>query len=320
MKRVVVLAFNFGPAGSIVNGPGICLYNFYNFIKDNTDIDIKIFTEMDVHPDFKTKDTFSMKRKNLLSSFIKSSDVVHHWSGSSKEYVKILNFSNFCKKIIFLGPNVIDTVNRDFEFKFISKVKFNKILVVSDRIKYRACDFYKIDPELISTFMVGPDLKLWSPSGKCNGKILWKGNSGHRVKDVGFGLEVARRLPQYEFDFIGYPNPYDYFGHIERARDYKLFFCTSLSETMGMALAEQWACGIPSVTHPKIYLHGKNYKTGIITDRSVQAYCEAICDIMDSSSLYDALSRGSREYCEEEFSHKHICDTYLSLIGDSIAC
>ena len=67
--------------------------------------------------------------------------------------------------------------------------------------------------------------------------------------------------------------------------------------------------------NPKIYLHGKNYKTGIITDRSVQAYCEAICDIMDSDRLYNMLSNGARGYCEKVFSHKRICDTYLNLIG-----
>jgi len=313
-KKVVIVAFNFGLAGSVVNGPGICLYNLYNFIKKYTDIDIKIFTKIPVSSRMRTDDIFSIDDKNALSSFIKHSDLIHHWSGIGKEYLNIINFANFCNKKVIIGPNVIDTVDLSKEFNFLSKANFNKLLLVNDRIRYRAMDFYNLDANLLDVFMVGPDLDIWSPSDHCNGRILWKGNSGQMVKDISFGLEVSKNLPQYKFDFIGHPKPYDYFKHIDSAKNYKLYFSTSLSETMGMALAEQWSAGIPSVTHPKIYLHGKNYETGIITDRSVSAYCDAITEIMDNSNLHKALSSGARSYMEDNFSHSSILSKYTSFL------
>ena len=314
MSSVVIVAFNFGLAGRFVNGPGICLYNLYNFIKKNTDIDIKIFTKMSVSDKFKTNDIFSINDKDLLSRYIKESDALHHWSGIGKVYLNIIRFANFCNKRVIIGPNVIDTVDLSKENSFLSKIKFDKLLLVNDRIKYRALDFYGLNSDIISTFMVGPDLDVWSPIDACNGKILWKGNSAQIVKDISFGLEVAKNLPQYSFDFMGHPTPYDYFNHISSAKEYKLFFSTSMSETMGMALAEQWSAGIPSVTHPKIYLHGENYSTGVITDRSISSYCDSIIEIMENPALYENLSLGARSYMEENFSHKSIASRYASFL------
>jgi glycosyltransferase involved in cell wall biosynthesis len=166
--------------------------------------------------------------------------------------------------------------------------------------------------------MIGPDFELWEPSDVKTDEILWKGNGGQYVKGVNFGLEISRNLPQYKFNFIGHPKPYHYDGHIKRAKQAKLYICTSLSETMGLALAEQWAAGIPSVTHPQIYLHGENYKTGIITNRTVADYCEAIEEIMESPKLYQRLSKGAYEYARKNFSDDVIIANYEGIIGESL--
>jgi len=313
-KKVVIIAFNFGFAGRYVNGPGICLYNLYNILKKHTSVDVKIFTKMRAHGQFNSDDIFSIDDKEYLSECIKNCDILHHWSGLANIYSNIIKFANFCNKKVIIGPNVIDTVDFSKENKFLSKINYDRVLLVNNRIKYRALDFYGIDSDLLSIFMVGPDLDLWSPSDICNEKILWKGNSAQGVKDVSFGVEVSKNLPQYDFDFVGHPTPYNYFKHIGPAKEYKLFFSTSMSETMGMGLAEQWAAGIPSITHPKIYLHGENYITGIITDRSVSAYCDAIVEIMENPVLYKNLSLGARKYMEDNFSHESIASKYLSLL------
>ena len=99
-------------------------------------------------------------------------------------------------------------------------------------------------------------------------------------------------------------------------KDYKVYFSTSLSETMGMGLAEQWAAGIPSVTHPKIYLHGTNYQTGIITNRDIDSYCDAIVEIMENEYLYDSLSSGSRLFAESLFNPSKICNEYFDIIQE----
>ena len=136
------------------------------------------------------------------------------------------------------------------------------------------------------------------------------------VKDIGFAKKIAKKLTQYKFLFIGEDKPYDYREHIECARRAYLYISTSLSETKGMALMEQWAAGVPSVTHPKIYQHGENYKTGIITNRDVNSYCEAICEIMNNNKLRNALSDGARGFVLSEFDPKLIVEQYFRIIKD----
>ena len=67
---------------------------------------------------------------------------------------------------------------------------------------------------------------------------------------------------------------------------------------MGLAMTEQWAAGIPSVSHPKIYFHGENYKTGIITSKNVDDYSKAIIEIMENDTLYKSMSYECRNFCK----------------------
>ena len=175
---------------------------------------------------------------------------------------------------------------------------------------------HNIEINKLDTLIVGPDLKLWCPAEEKEEFILWKGNSGHFVKDIGFGLKVAKKLDKYKFKFMGHPKPYEHYSHIDEAKRAKIYFSTSLSETKGMALAEQWAAGVPSVTHPKIYLHGKNYSTGIITSRSVEDYCEAIEEIMENNRLYARLCVGARTFAEEELCPLKMSRKYFGILND----
>jgi len=83
-----------------------------------------------------------------------------------------------------------------------------------------------------------------------------------------------------------------------------------------MALMEQWAAGVPSVTHPKIYQHGENYKTGIITNKDIDSYCEAITEIMENSRLRADLSKGARDYMLNKFDPKLIADQYFRILNN----
>ncbi len=316
-KKIVILAFNFGTAGKHVNGPGICLYNFYNFLKkEHPDIDIKVFTKLYAKDRFSCKDVFSLNDKSILLESIKNADIVHHWSGLGSEYSEILLIAKKASKKLVIGPNVIDGSMPVAESDYLKNSFFDYFITVNENLKFSLSKGYNIPVEKIGILMVGPDLNLWRPTDYCNNKVLWKGNSRHFVKDIEFGFKIAKKLKQYEFDFLGHPSPYDYFNHIPEAKNYKLYFSTSLSETMGMGLAEQWAAGIPSVTHPKIYLHGVNYQTGIITNRDVDSYCDAIVEIMENEYLYESLSSGSRLFAESFFSSEKICNEYFNIIQE----
>lgn len=317
MKEITILAFNFGNAGRYANGPGICLFNFATFLnKLNEDIKVNIFTALPTRFSIPGVNIRSLYNHKDVCKAIDRSDIVHHWSGLIYEFSKYIKYANSQNKFVVVGPNVLDCVEFDSEKKLLDNIQFNKVLTVNERLRFLISNRHKIKLSDIDIFMVGPDINLWKPSEVKSNKILWKGNSKQFVKDIGFALRVQKKLPQYEFEFIGHPKPYNYFDHIEQARQAKLYFTTSLSETMGLGLVEQWAAGIPSVTHPKIYLHGISYQTGIITNRSVDDYCEAIVEIMENDSLYNELSIGAQNYAYWNFADHIVITNYLNIVRD----
>lgn len=315
-NSITIIAFNYGTAGRFVNGPGICLFNFVKILKNQLpNVSINIFTELKSHNLEKFGLAYSIKKTDLLKESIKNSSIVHHWSGIGDLYYNIIKFANSLNKTVIIGPNVIDTVEYKKERNFLSGLCFHKIITVNEMLRFKISKKHQIPEDLVEILMVGPDFDIWKPSVINNGRILWKGNSRQFVKDIEFGIKVSNKLSKYNFDFLGYPEPYDYFNHINDAKNYKLYFSTSISETMGMALAEQWACGIPSVTHPKIYLHGINYKTGIITNRNIDDYCDAISEIMENNSLYNKLSSGAHDFAKDIFNYGFIKSQYIKILN-----
>jgi hypothetical protein len=292
MPDVTFLTFNYGNAGRYANGPGICLSNFVKDLRA-LGVTVEVFSKLKSW-DQSVNPLSSEKAPNS----IKKSKIVHQWSGLDNDFIRLINMAQGQK---IIGPNVIDGVSSE-ERTFLEYAKYDKILVVNERLKFLLSKKYNIDISKFDVLMVGPDQELWAPSGRDNGRILWKGNSYHLVKDINFGLEVSKILKRYEFEFIGYPQPYHYLEHVSKAKDCHLYFSTSLSETMGLALCESWCSGLPSVTHPKIYLLGENYKTGIITNRDIGSYCEAITEIMENNLLYTQLKNGAINFIKNNFT------------------
>jgi glycosyltransferase involved in cell wall biosynthesis len=247
---------------------------------------------------------------------IKDCNAFHCWSGLTDTFLTIVRLANTYRKPIVLGPNLLDTVEYKREKTFLNKIEYNTVLTVNDRLKYLISDKHTLLTDKLESFIVGPDLDLWAPPEEYSKYILWKGNSRHMVKDIEFAKKIKDELKQYEFSFLGDGRSYKYGDHIEDAKKAYLYISTSLSETKGMALMEQWSAGVPSVTHPKIYQHGENYRTGIITNRDINSYCEAISEIMENSNLRNNLSLGAREFMLENFDPKLIAEQYLRIIKD----
>lgn len=297
--NIVFIAFNYAQAGKVVNGPGMCLENFTDMLHQYSDHSIDIFTEIP----HRSKNINRLHHKDKFKKKIAKADLVIHWSGLTPLCCDASRLASSLGKRLFLGPNLIDTVEYLKEERFLKTVNFEKILTVNERLKYRIIKHYNLPLKAVKVFLVGPNPDIWFPTKGTDGTILWKGNSKQFVKDIDFALAVQDKLKdKYEFKFIGYPQPYEYKHHIADAKRSKLYISTSLSETMGLSLVEQWAAGIPSVTHPKIYMHGINYLTGIITNRTVEDYVEAIEEIMENDRLYRQLSLGARKFVEGRFS------------------
>jgi len=315
-NHITILSFNVGVAGRYVNGPGICLYNLINFLKvTRPDISINVFSHLKPKDNDYAFPVYSITDKDRLYRSIDKSQIVHNWSGITKDQKNAIKYSNMVGRPVILGPNCIDTVELEKESSFLSEINFKRLLTVNDRLRHKISLNHNISVKKIQKFLIGPDIKLWSFDGEKENFILWKGNSKHFVKDVEFGIKVAKKLNKYNFKFIGHPNPYNYFEHIDEAKRAKIYFSTSLSETMGVAMIEQWAASTPSVTHPKIYLHGENYKTGIITNRSVDAYCDAICEIMENDALYSELSIGAKMFAKENFNKNIVTKNYIKILN-----
>lgn len=311
MIEITILAFNYGNAGSYPNGPGMCLVNF---CKELISLGIKVNVFSKLKSSFRENFVFDISNKKKLVDCISSSSVVHHWSGISKEFIDIVNLSkNKLNSKIIIGPNLIDTVELDKERTYLGQIKFDYLLTVNNYLKFKISKTHNIDVGKIGILKTGPDLRSWFPinSSLKDNTILWKGNSKHFVKDVEFALRLEKELPQYKFKFIGYPNPYNYYNHINDARKSKIAIITSLSETMCLANLESWASGIPTILHPKIYEHGINYKTGIIVSKDIGEYKKAIIEIMEDDNLYNELSIECRNYVLENYNTKNIAMEYL---------
>ena len=312
-EEATIIAFNYGNAGRYVNGPGMCLVNFVKILR-SSGIKVNIFSKLKSnYGDVKPLSDIRSLRKAICCS-----RVVHHWSGIDADFIMAIILANQYEAKILVGPNVLDTVSEAQEKLFLSKIKYDKILTVNKRLKFRLIRKYNINRNNIDVFMIGPDQKLWAPIDHRlrDNTILWKGNSKQVVKDVNFALKLKDSLPQFNFKFLGYPKPYNYCEHIEQAKKSKLLINTSLSETMGLAMMEAWTSSVPSISHPKIYMHGENYRTGIITNKTIESYKEAIIEVMSDDILYSELRRGSAEFIKENFSNDIILKKYLEIVDE----
>jgi len=315
--KIVILAFNFGISKGFVNGPGMSLYNFAKFIsKHSPEVQLCIYTQFESFSSIPGVEVKTTRYATDLLNDIRSCKVFHYWSGLTHTFSTIMKLANTYNKPVIMGTKLLNTVESRKEKSLLKNIEYEKILTANDRLKYLISNKYVLLTDKMESFIVGPDVDLWSPPDKYGNYILWKGNSQHMVKDIEFARAVESKLKQYEFLFLGDGKPYDYNDHMEDAKRAYLYISTSLSETKGMTLLEQWSAGVPSITHPKIYQHGENYKTGIITNRDVDSYCEAILEIMDNKRLRKDLSEGAREFMLNKFDPKLITEQYLRIIKD----
>ena len=80
---------------------------------------------------------------------------------------------------------------------------------------------------------------------------------------------------------------------------------------------EQLSCGVPSVVHPKIYFPGINYETGIITNKNISDFSDAIIEIMENKVLYNHLSSGAINFAKNKFSKDLLMSSYKNIL-DSV--
>lgn len=308
--KITILAFNFGPTKSFTNGPGMSLYVFCKSLVKHFDIDL--FTDISAEITLDGLKQYSSKDIKSFKRSLKTSEIIHHWSGLTPSLFRLMKM---CRdKKVILGPNLLDCVEIDKERLYLNKISFHKLLSVNDRLKYNIAFNHDIHHQKIETLIVGPDEDMWQPSVATDNFVLWKGNSKHKVKDINFALKLKNKLNKYNFNIMGYPKPYNYLQHIDIAKRACLYVNTSISETKSQTLMESWASGVPSVTHPKVYLHGVNYETGIITNKTLDDYSEAITEIMENKILRNNLSDGAHQYVKDNLSEKSLIFYYYSII------
>lgn len=309
MNEITILTLSYGASVRGEGSSSICLYNFVRLLTE-AGYTVNVFSISEsLYPEAKT-----FKSINKVKEAIDRSFVVHHWSGMDKAFAFLCLYAKKNRKKVILGPNLFDGFDPLNEKNYLNNVKYDKVLIANKCITYKLSKNYEIPIDKIEVFAVGPILSEWSGAEKEN-FILWKGNAKSGDKDIKFALELAKRLRgKYNFKFLGHPRPYKYEEHIEQAKKAKLYISTSISEVTGLAIAEQWAAGTPSVTHPKIYQHGKNYKTGIIVNKTLDNYIEAIEEIMDDEALWAHLSSGAIEYSDLLFNPETLMFNYFNKI------
>lgn len=307
MNEVTILSFNVDNIKNYSNGPGMCLLNFVNILQEHN-IRVNLFSKLP------TKNPFVMKLDDSVLSCLRKSDLVIQWSGLDPNIKRYVLIANKMKIPVILGPNLIDGVAIEKEKQYLDRIKYSAILVVNPKIKDSVIKKHNINEDKIFDFMIGPDLKLWTPCQEKDNTILWKGNSKQYVKDIDFALELEKQLPQYKFKFIGYPQPYNYYEHIDEARKSKIQIVTSISETMGLAGLEGLASGLPLISHPKVFISGVNNETGIITSKNINSFKKAIIKIMEDEQLYLYMSKNATSYVQDNFSNNKIYEKFLNIL------
>ncbi len=309
MNEITILTYSYGSSPMGSGSSSICLLNFVRLLNE-AGYAVNVFSILEsLYSEAKTFKSINKAKEAIDRSF-----VVHHWSGMNKAFASLCLYAKKNKKKVILGPNLFDGLDFLNEKNYLNNIKYDKILITNECMIYKLSKNYEIPIDKINVFAVGPILSEWSSAEKDN-FILWKGNAKSSDKDVKFALELAKRLRgKYNFKFLGHPRPYKYEEHIKQAKMAKLYISTSTSEVTGLALAEQWAAGTPSVTHPKIYQHGKNYKTGIIANKTLDDYIEAIEEIMDNEALWVHLSNGAIEYSDLQFNPERLLFNYFNKI------
>tara|TARA_Y100000287_G_scaffold186136_1_gene192130 strand:+ start:5828 stop:6787 length:960 start_codon:yes stop_codon:yes gene_type:complete len=311
-KKVLILAFNLGLDSHIVNGPGISLRNLLVFFsKYNSNLSFEVFSNHAPKTKINGVKIYNIKNSRKLRESLDSADILHCWSGLFDDVLFWAKEANKLGKKVILGPNLFDLTSLSKEVELLRSIKYSVFLTANPRLKHLISNRYKIPSENMFSFMVGPDLDLWTPPDKVDTFILWKGNSRQPVKDFRFAKELKKVLPRYKFLFL---TNYNYLDHIKLASSARLYINTSLSETKGMAQLEQMAAGVPSITHPKIFCHGVNYKTGIVASKSIRDYAEAIDEVLSHNLLRKELRVGARRYVEERFFPEDIVREYIRIV------
>lgn len=312
---VNILAFNLGEAKKtrFSNGPGNSLLGLLRSISHIDSIKVRVFLALE------TEEKIPGIEICKLDDFFprSSNEIIHWWSGLTRPH--LFRVTKFANNPCIIGPNLIDGTQIDSahlptEESVVKLFPNATYLTLNNQLKFSLSRSYGLSLEQIQIFKSGPDLSTWKPPDKYERFILWKGAGNQYVKDLPFAQEVRNRLPEYRFVLMGEDGRFSYSEHIDTAKRAWLYFSTSISETMGMTLLEQWSAGVPSVTNPKVMLHGINYDTGIVTNKDLISYCTAINEIMQNDQLREHLSCGAKKYILENFSNDKICQNYLDIL------
>jgi glycosyltransferase involved in cell wall biosynthesis len=297
MDDVNLLAFNYA-YGNFTNGPGISCWNFTKFCNKKFNIFTKLKGDL---PTFDIKNYHTTQAK-----------YIHWWSGLTQEFFKVVKKERMLGKKIILGPNLLDGTNPEKEIEICKELSPDLILVVNKEIKYNLKKYlnYRIEE-----FMTGPDYDLWSPKKEYINKILWKGNPSHESKDLSTALELRKKIVD-KITLMGYPSTYRYLQHIEEASGYAAYVCTSLSETKSEAVLEQLAAGVPAITHPKVFMMGCHYKTGIVVNKNIEEMVLAARKILEDKSLREDLSLGARDFVLQNFKKDQLSNYYSWLLNE----
>lgn len=297
MEDVNLLAFNYG-YGNFTNGPGISCWNFTKFCNKK----FNIFTKL----------KGDIKTSNIREYVPGNVHYIHWWSGLTEEFFNIVKKEKKLGRKIILGPNLLDGTNPRKEIEICKELSPDLILVVNKEIKYNLKKYlnYKIE-----YFMTGPDYDLWTPRKEYTNKILWKGNPSHESKDLATAIELRKKIVD-KINLMGYPSPYRYIEHIDEASSHAAYVCTSLSETKSEAVLEQLAAGVPAITHPKVFMMGSHYKTGIIVNKNLDELVSASLKILEDKSLREDLSIGARSFILENFNKNKLSEYYSWLLNE----
>lgn len=212
----------------------------------------------------------------------------------------------------------------------------DQVLADSQATQSMLVNSMDISSEKISVLpLAGVDTERFRAGDRAGRDSITIGTIGRLVeqKDYATLIEVAERLPEYEFQIVGDGPKYDELRRIspentefcgrvgdqallERLRDWEIYFQPSRYEGLGITVIEAMACELPVVASAVggITESVVPEETGFLCQpEEVECFSERLRQLGNDSELRTQMGQKGRERVKENYSAEALADRFVTL-------
>ena len=262
-------------------------------------------------------------------------DIIHLHTSKVGALGRLAAFPKYTKKIIYTmhGFDQVRLANRKFlPIEKLLKNQCKKIVAISnyDKKNMEECGITNV--ELIPNATKDTDIQLENTDivqqiKKCanNRKIVMSIARDFFPKRIDIFIEVAKKLPEFCFIWIGNKNSYENIpenmyclGELANASSYlglaDIFILISDHEGMPMTILEAFAVGVPAIASnvggiPEVI----DNTCGDVVENTAEDFIEKITELFNDNDKFQKMKKAARKKYEDNFTIGKMKNAYLKL-------